>query len=58
MPRKPKSIDTDIDIENIYENDEIQDLLDDYTSSVYSKYPKSEYYYDSDSYGYDDGYDR
>ena len=60
MPRKKK---IDIDIEDslaiLEDPEEVKEFIEEYTtSSIFSSYPHSEYEYDMDNYGYDEGYDR
>jgi len=59
MPRKKK---IDIDIEDsiaiLEDPEEIRSFVDEYTSnSIFDKYPISEYEYDMDNHGYDEGYE-
>ena len=58
MPRKKK---IDIDIEDsialLEDPEELRAFADEYTSdSLFDKYPHSEYEYDMDNYGYDEGH--
>lgn len=61
MPRKKKiNIDIEDSLSFLDDPKNTTDSLDDYTagsSGVFNSYPESEYEYDMDNYGYNEGYE-